>query len=265
MNLPPTRSHLHRLPPLQHHQRPIQRLFAIPPPLHKLPPQRRQTRTPPNRQPPPQLLLHLRNLLHQLLAALALALRDGVHGRGEEEADGFVDVGFGGDGGEGQFGEGFGDADDGFELAHGDGDGGAGVGGEFGAVDLAADGDEVGGELFGGGGGEAGGAAAGLGLEVLCCSAYEVGERGLRFAVADVSLHSFDRNLGFGLVFDTSSAHLDAHYVSGDPFVSAFLVLVTDDEDHVETGQDCGLEINVFSWCLEIVVSAENGIGRSKH
>jgi len=68
-------------------------------------------------------------------------------------------VGFGGDGREGDFGEGFGYADDGFELADGDGDGGAGVGREFSAVDLAADGDEVGGEFFGGFGGEAGGAA----------------------------------------------------------------------------------------------------------
>lgn len=69
-------------------------------------------------------------------------------------------MGFEGYGGEGEFGEGFGDADDGFELADGDGDRGAGGGGEFGAVDLAADGDEVGGELFAGFGGEAGGATA---------------------------------------------------------------------------------------------------------
>ncbi len=70
-------------------------------------------------------------------------------------------MGFRGDGRERELGEGFGDADDGFELPNGDGDRGAGVGAEFGAVDLAADGDEVGGELFGGGGGEAGGAATG--------------------------------------------------------------------------------------------------------
>ena len=35
-----------------------------------------------------------------------------MHGGGEEEADGFVDVGFGDEGGEGEFGEGFGDAGD---------------------------------------------------------------------------------------------------------------------------------------------------------
>lgn len=62
----------------------------------------------------------------------------------------------GGDGGEGELGEGFGDAGDGFELADGDGDGGAGGGGRFVGVDLASEGDEVAGEGFGGGGGEAG-------------------------------------------------------------------------------------------------------------
>ncbi len=71
------------------------------------------------------------------------------------------------DGREGEFGEGFGDADDGFELADGDGDGGAGGGGEFGGVDLAADGDEVGGEFFAGFGGEAGGAASLGGLSAV--------------------------------------------------------------------------------------------------
>ena len=69
-------------------------------------------------------------------------------------------MGFERDGGEGEFGEGFGDADDGFELADGDGDAGAGVGANFGGVDLAADGDKVGRELFAGFGGEAGGAAS---------------------------------------------------------------------------------------------------------
>ena len=63
------------------------------------------------------------------------------------------------DGAEGEFGEGFGDADYGFELADGDGDGGASRGGDFGGVDLSPDGDEVGGELFAGFGGEAGGTA----------------------------------------------------------------------------------------------------------
>lgn len=73
-------------------------------------------------------------------------------------------MGFESDGGEGKFGEGLGDADDGFELADRDGDGRAGGGGDFGGVDLAPDGDEVGGELFARFRGEAGCAAAGEGF-----------------------------------------------------------------------------------------------------
>lgn len=73
----------------------------------------------------------------------------------------------GGDGGEAQLGEGLGDADDGLELADCDGDGGAGVCFDFGGVDLFADGDEVGGEFFGGGFAEAGGATAGGGVSMV--------------------------------------------------------------------------------------------------
>lgn len=164
INLTPPIPNLHRLPPLHNHQRPIQSLLAPPPPLHQLPPQSRQARAPPNRQSPPQLLFHATRLLNHLFAPLALALRHGVHGRSQEQANGFVDVGFGGDGGEGEFGEGFGDADDGFELADCDGDAGAGVGGDFGGVHLAADGDEVGRELLAGFGGEARRAASGKSL-----------------------------------------------------------------------------------------------------
>ena len=68
-------------------------------------------------------------------------------------------MGFERDGAEGEFREGFRDADYGFELADCDGDGGAGRGGDFGRVDLPSDGDEVGGELFASFGGEARGAA----------------------------------------------------------------------------------------------------------
>ena len=64
-------------------------------------------------------------------------------------------MGFGCNGGEGEFGERLRDADYGFELADGDGDAGACGGEHFGGVHLFADGDEVRGELFGGLGGEA--------------------------------------------------------------------------------------------------------------
>lgn len=126
-------------------QRPIQRSLTISPPIDKLSPQRPQTRTPANRQPPPQLLLHFAHLLHQLSAALArvLALGNRVHRTGQEETDGFVNMCFGRDGREGEFGERLGDADDGFELADRDGDRAACVGGGFRRCDAAPDRDEV--------------------------------------------------------------------------------------------------------------------------
>lgn len=64
------------------------------------------------------------------------------------------------DGGEGEFREGLGNANDGFELADGDRDAGALVGGGLEFMDALADLDEVRGELFGGFGGEFGGASA---------------------------------------------------------------------------------------------------------
>ena len=60
---------------------------------------------------------------------------------------------FGRDGREGEFGEGFSDAGDGFELADRDGDARARVGADFGRVHLPADGDELGRELLAGFGG----------------------------------------------------------------------------------------------------------------
>ena len=83
-------------------------------------------------------------------------MRDSIHGRCQEETDGFVDVRLERYGREGEFGKGFGNSDDGFELANGDGDGGAGGGGNFSRAYLPTDGDEMRGELFTGFGGEAG-------------------------------------------------------------------------------------------------------------
>lgn len=50
---------------------------------------------------------------------------------------------FCGNWGEGDFGKGFGDTDDSFELTDCNGDRGAGIGFEFSGVDLLADRDEV--------------------------------------------------------------------------------------------------------------------------
>ncbi len=87
------------------------------------------------------------------------------------------------------------------------------------------------------------------------------GKGDARFAVADVALHFLDGDLGLGLLINALAAHLDAHDVAGDEFVAALLVLVADDEDHIEAGQDGGLEIDVLTGRLEIVVAAEDRIG----
>jgi hypothetical protein len=51
---------------------------------------------------------------------------------------------------EGQFGQRFGDTDNGFQLPNGDWNGGTSVGFEFRGVDLLADGDEMGREFLSG-------------------------------------------------------------------------------------------------------------------
>ena len=50
----------------------------------------------------------------------------------------------------------------------------------------------------------------------------------------------------------------------GDALVSSSLMVVFDNEDHVETRQDRGLEIDILTRSLEIIVSTEDGIGSSK-
>ena len=57
-------------------------------------------------------------------------------------------MGFCGYGGKGEFGEGLGNPDYGFQLTDCDGDARPGVGRDLRGVDLTADGDEVGRELF---------------------------------------------------------------------------------------------------------------------
>jgi len=87
------------------------------------------------------------------------------------------------------------------------------------------------------------------------------GRGDVRFAVTDVALHFLDGDLGLGLLVEALAAHLDTHDVAGDAFVAAFFMLVADDEDHIEAGQDGGLEIDVLAGRLEIVVAAEDRVG----
>lgn len=93
------------IPPLEHCNSSCKGLLAIALPFAYLPLQRREARTPSNWQSPPQLILELVDLLVELFATLGAPHRYCIHGRGEEEPDRFVDVGFCCDGGEGELGE----------------------------------------------------------------------------------------------------------------------------------------------------------------
>ena len=137
-------------------QSPRQRRLTIPPPSNKLPPQSPQTRTPPNRQPPSQLLLYLPHLFHQLPISsqscprCPLPVAHRIHRASQEQPYRFVNVRFVCDGRQSEFCEGLSDANDGFELTDCDGDGATHICIFLGERDAVANGDEVGGQLFGG-------------------------------------------------------------------------------------------------------------------
>ena len=95
-------------------------MLAVPLLRAKLPHETLIARAPPDRQSALQLLLDRLDLGLQLGAGhpvCGAAGGDGVHGGVFEEADGLFDVVRLDGGGEGDFGDGFGDPDDGFELA----------------------------------------------------------------------------------------------------------------------------------------------------
>lgn len=81
-----------------------------------------------------------------------------------------------------------------------------------------------------------------------------------RFAVADVALHLVHRDLRLRLLFDAAATHVNTHHMSSNSLISTFLMLVTDDEYHVETRQDGSLKVDVFTWGFEIVVATKYGI-----
>ena len=114
VNLGPPRPNLYSISPLKNHQGPIESLLGIPSPFNEFTTKSSQTRTPANGQPTLELVFDFADFLHHLLATLAFALGDGVHGRCKEESDGFIDVGFCSNWGERQLGEGLGNTDNGF-------------------------------------------------------------------------------------------------------------------------------------------------------
>lgn len=100
-------------------KRPLQRTTRVPLKRHKLPDQTRPTRTPPDRQPSSHLALNLFDFLVEFASGEAFdrSGRDGIHGGVLEETDGFVDVMREHGWRQREFGEGFRDSDDGFELS----------------------------------------------------------------------------------------------------------------------------------------------------
>lgn len=129
-------------------QSPRQRGFTVPSPLNELPSQCGEAGAPTDGQAPSQLFLDLAHFVHEFSIrahpTCAFTLRHGVHGTGEEEPDGLVDMVFLGDGRQCHLGEGLGDTDDGLQLTDSDGDGRAHVAVPLGASDAVADRDEVG-------------------------------------------------------------------------------------------------------------------------
>lgn len=101
INLGPSRPNLYSISPLKNHQGPIESLLGIPSPTNEFTTKGSQARTPANGQSTLELVFDFADFFHHLLATLAFALGDGVHGRCEEEPDGFVDMSFCGNWGEG--------------------------------------------------------------------------------------------------------------------------------------------------------------------
>lgn len=87
----------------------------------------------------------------------------------------------------------------------------------------------------------------------------------IRAAITDVSLHRVHRDISFDLFLDASTTHMHAHNMSCDTLVTTALVVIPNNEDHVKTGQNGGLEVNVFSWCFQIIISPEDRVCGGQH
>ena len=149
-------------------------------------------RTKPNRDTFLNLLLDLCNLIIHILANRRATIIYRVHGTRAEKSYGLIDMVLCDDGRKRHFGEGFGDANDGFELADRDGDAGTFVGVLFDLVDLFADFDKVGGKLLGG---------------------FVVEMRGATgFGEADVRAHFVDGDFPFGTIRN-GSVDVDVQHV----------------------------------------------------
>lgn len=86
----------------------------------------------------------------------------------------------------------------------------------------------------------------------------------VRLAIGDVSLQFVHRDFSDDFVLLCHAVHVQIHDVSSDSLVSAGIMLILHDEDHIKPGKDSGLEIDILSGTLRVVVSSKDGIGRGK-
>lgn len=104
------------------HEGSVQGLLAVALAFHHFATQSGEAGAPANGKTALQFSFDAVDLVVELATALVAALVDGVHGRAEEKADGFVNVRLGGNGRQRQLSQRLGDADNGLELTDGNGD-----------------------------------------------------------------------------------------------------------------------------------------------
>lgn len=66
------------------------------------------------------------------------------------------------------------------------------------------------------------------------------------FTVGDVSLHFVEVDFPDNIIVLVRPVHMDVHDVPGDRLVAVLVMLVLDNEDHVETRQNGSLEVDVL-------------------
>ena len=80
VHLRSARANAHSISALQDHQGPVESLFGVASSVNELAPKSCETGAPANGKSALQFIFDLADLFHHLLATLALALSDGVHG-----------------------------------------------------------------------------------------------------------------------------------------------------------------------------------------
>lgn len=79
----------------------------------------------------------------------------------------------------------------------------------------------------------------------ICAQSKKSRRNNARLAKGDVALHLVDVDLTDGLAAGRP-VHVDVHDMLGDRPVAVLIMVVLDDEDHVETRENCRLEVDVL-------------------